>query len=51
MSTYEGQDKAMDYIKEVQPDLLMVAWPCGPWSSLQNINVRTEAQKLALQMQ
>ena len=49
VSAYEGQDKAMDYIKEVQPDLLMVAWPCGPWSPLQNINVRTEAQKLALQ--
>ena len=48
VSTMAGQDKAMCYIQEVEPDLLMIAWPCGPWSPLQNISVRTEAQKLTL---
>ena len=48
VSTMAGQDKAMRYIQEVEPDLLMIAWPCGPWSPLQNISVRTEAQKLTL---
>ena len=48
VSTMAGQDKAMRHIQEVEPDLLMIAWPCGPWSPLQNISVRTEAQKLTL---
>ena len=42
------QDKAMQYMKEVSPDLLVVAWPCGPWSPLQQLNVKTETQKQAL---
>ena len=44
----ETQDRAMQYIKEVSPDLLVVAWPCGPWSPLQQLNVQTETQRRAL---
>ena len=45
----DGQNKAMKYLQEVEPDVLMIAWPCGPWSPLQNISMRTEAQRLTLQ--
>ncbi|CAK9106516.1 Retrovirus-related Pol polyprotein from transposon RE1 (Retro element 1) (AtRE1) [Includes: Protease RE1 [Durusdinium trenchii] len=46
VSTMDGQNKAMKYLQEVEPDVLMIAWPCGP---LQNISMRTEAQRLTLQ--
>ena len=42
------QEKAMKYIYEAQPDFIVLAWPCGPWSQLQNINQKTEVQKRAL---
>ena len=46
---YRGvQDRAMDYLREVDPDLLVVAWPCSPWSVMQNANQRTPTQKRAL---
>ena len=43
----ETQDRAMSYLKEVSPDLLVVAWPCSPWSPLQQLNVKTETQRRA----
>ena len=49
VSTMDGQNKAMKYIQEVEPDVLMIAWPCSPWSPLQNISMRTDAQRLTLQ--
>lgn len=42
------QERAMQYIYEVQPDLVVLAWPCSPWSQMQNINQRTETQRVAL---
>ena len=44
----ETQDRAMQYMKRVSPDLVVVAWPCGPWSPLQQLNVKTETQRQAL---
>ena len=44
----ETQDRAMNYLKEVSPDLLVVAWPGSPWSPLQQLNVKTETQRRAL---
>ena len=29
------QEKAFKYLQEVDPDVVMVAWPCGPWSIMQ----------------
>lgn len=44
------QEKAMAYLEEVDPDLLMIAWPCAPWSILQNANQRTPTQRRLLKM-
>ena len=44
----EVQESAMKYIKEVEPDFIVLAWPCGPWSQIQNINQRTDLQRRAL---
>jgi hypothetical protein len=41
---------AWDYIQKVDPDALWVAWPCGPWSVMQYINMRTPAQRRKLHM-
>ena len=35
------QLEAHDYIDKVDPDFVMLAWPCGPWSLLQNLNSKT----------
>ena len=40
--------EAMKYLERSQPDFIMIAWPCGPWSALQNINQRTPTQRAAL---
>ena len=42
------QEQAMQYIHETQPDFVVLAWPCGPWSQMQNINQKTETQRQAL---
>ena len=44
----EVQEQAMQYIKETEPDFIVLAWPCGPWSQIQNINQRTDLQRRAL---
>ena len=44
----EVQDRAMAYLEEAQPDLVMLAWPCHPWSPLQNLNQKTETQRRSL---
>ena len=38
LNTYEGQQKAWKIIKEGQPDIILMAVVCSPWSNLQNIN-------------
>lgn len=42
------QDAAMRYLERIDPDLVVVAWPCGPWSIVQNANQRTPLQRRAL---
>ena len=44
------QDRAMNYIEAAAPDLIVLAWPCGPWSPLQALNQKTPMQRRALQM-
>ena len=44
----EVEDCAMAYLEEAQPDLVVLAWPCHPWSPLQNLNQKTETQRRAL---
>ena len=39
---------AKAYLKQAAPDFLVVAWPCSPWSSLQNLNMKTPTQRRAL---
>ena len=43
------QLEAHDYIDKVDPDFVMLAWPCGPWSLLQDLNSKTWTQREALQ--
>ena len=40
----------MNYIEAAAPDLIVLAWPCGPWSPLQALNQKTPMQRRALQM-
>eukprot|EP00435_Cladocopium_sp_Y103_P055915 s2552_g18.t1 len=40
---------ALDYVDRCNPDLLVVAWPCTKWSPMQNMNIKTEAQRRALE--
>lgn len=44
----EVQEKAMEYIRREEPDLIVLAWPCGPWSPLQELNKKTPTQRKAL---
>jgi hypothetical protein len=39
---------AMDVLEKERPDLVVFAWPCSPWSQMQQISQRTAAQKEAL---
>lgn len=41
----EVQEKAMEYIRREEPDLIVLAWPCGPWSPLQELNKKTRDLK------
>ena len=42
------QKQALEYYERADPDFVVLAWPCGPWSPLQNLNQKTEAQRAAL---
>lgn len=42
------QDQAMDYLEANRPDLVVLAWPCSPWSPLQGLNQKTWTQRRAL---
>ena len=42
------QNEAMRYLEEINPDAIVVAWPCSPWSPLQQLNMRTPQQRRAL---
>ena len=44
----EMREAAFAYLQKVEPDLVVVAWPCGPWSVMQRINQRTPQQVAAL---
>ena len=44
------RDRAFKYLEEIDPDAIAIAWPCGPWSILQNANGRTALQRRALQL-
>ena len=41
--------RAREYLKEIDPDFIMLAPPCGPWSQIQLINQRTPLQIRELQ--
>jgi len=36
--THDGRTAAWRHIERENPDALVVAWPCDPWSSIQNLN-------------
>ena len=36
--THDGRTAAWRCIEREKPDALIVAWPCDPWSSIQNLN-------------
>ena len=41
-------EEALAYIDRVDPDLLVLAWPCGPWSPLQTLGQKTPFQRAKL---
>ena len=41
------REKAFQYLEEIDPDVIVLAWPCSPWSTMQNANMRTELQREA----
>ena len=45
----EVRTQAREYLREVDPDFVVLAPPCGPWSQIQLINQRTPSQVLELQ--
>ena len=48
MRLSSGRDAAWEYVQRVGPDALWVAWPCGPLSIMQYINMRAPAQRRRL---
>eukprot|EP00435_Cladocopium_sp_Y103_P070035 s255_g34.t1 len=40
--------EALQYIKQVDPDLLVIAWPCTVWSPLQSFGKKTPWQRMNL---
>ena len=49
MSTQAGLDKARELRRQLRPRDLWASVPCGPWSTIQNINQKTEKQRQELQ--
>ena len=49
LSTRDGQGKCWTYLEEIQPDAVAFAFPCDPWTQMQNVNQRTEEQRDDLQ--
>ena len=49
LSTRDGQGKCWTYLEEIQPDAVAFAFPCDPWTQMQNVNQRTEKQRDDLQ--
>ncbi len=49
MDLPEVRARALEYLREVGPDFVMLAPPCGPWSQTQLINQRTLLQIRDLQ--
>ena len=41
-------NEALSYLDRVEPDLLVLAFPCGPWSPLQSFNSKTPYQRAQL---
>ena len=41
------QAEVWKYLEGSQPDFVAIAWPCGPWSIMQNAK-KTATQKAAL---
>ena len=40
----DDREAAIQYLRKADPDLLVVAWPCGPWSVLQGLGNKTPQQ-------
>ena len=49
LSTKEGLRHVLDRIRQERPANVWVSPPCGPYSPIQNLNQRSEAQKQELQ--
>ena len=44
ITTVQGRQRARAHIVESDPDFITSQHPCGPWSSMQNWNMRTPHQ-------
>ncbi|MED5528102.1 MAG: hypothetical protein VYC81_05540, partial [Actinomycetota bacterium] len=49
LTTTRGRTDAWGYLNRVDPDLVVCAFPCTPWSRLQHMNKRTEQQRARLE--
>ena len=48
LETREGQEQCWSYLEKIQPDAVGFAFPCDPWTQMQNVNQRTEEQRQRL---
>ncbi len=50
LTNKQVQDEAFRYLERIDPDFIMIAWPCAPWSIMQNANMRTPTQVRMLKL-
>ena len=52
LTTAAGQNSAWNYIERIQPDAMVIQFPCSPWSRLQQMNTTpSQQQRLAEEQQ
>ena len=50
LNVAEVRAKAREYLVQIDPDFVVIAPPCGPWSQVQLLNQRTPLQVRELQL-
>ena len=45
LTTSSGRDAAWNHLYKYKPDVLILAWPCDPWCSMQRINMAREPER------
>ena len=45
------REKALAYIEEAKPDVVVACWPCSPWSPMQNLTAKEADREESLAKQ